>query len=247
MRTDTQVKGTPHFQRTHSLLVIETMSDGTLPIRYKTIVKAMHEPDAIALALSFLRAGHVIVVPTDTVYGVAADAFIPEAVERLYIIKERARSQPIPLLLADLEDVWKVIRSLPAPAHRLARTFWPGPLTLVLPAREEVPPIVRADGDTVGIRIPDHPRLRSLIRRLDHPLAATSANISGHPPARDVSNVLEQLKGRVPLVLDDGPTPGGSPSTVVDCTGPEPVILRPGPLSEEDIRRVWHGEHPSQN
>ncbi len=211
------------------------------PVRYKTIVKAFHEPDAIALALSFLRAGHVIVVPTDTVYGVAADALIPEAVERLYIIKERPRTQPIPLLLADVDDLWLVIRSLPAAAHRLARAFWPGPLTLVLPARREIPAVVRAHRDTVGVRIPAHDRLRELIRRLGHPLATTSANLSGHPPALNVDDLLAQLGGRIPLILDDGPAAGGQPSTVVDCTGSQPVILRPGPISEEDIQRVVQG------
>ncbi len=213
----------------------------TYPVRYKTMIKGIDEPDAIALALSFLRAGHVIVVPTDTVYGVAADALIPEAVERLYIIKERGRDHPIPLLLADVEDLWQVIRYLPAAAHRLAQAFWPGPLTLVLPARQEIPAVVRAGRDTVGVRIPNHDRLRQLIRRLGHPLAATSANISGRAPALTVEDVLSQLGGRIPLILDDGPAPGGQPSTVVDCTGISPVILRPGPIPEEEIQRVAQG------
>ena len=209
------------------------------PVRHKTIIKRIEEPDAIALALSFLRSGHVIVVPTDTVYGLAADGLNPEAVERLYIIKARPRSQPIPVLLADIEDVWFVIRSLPAPAHRLARAFWPGPLTLVLPARPELPAVLRGGRDTVGVRIPNHEWLRALIRRLRRPLAATSANLSGQPPALTADEVTAQIDERVPLILDAGPAPGGQPSTVVDCTGPEPVILRPGPISEEDIRRVW--------
>ncbi len=212
------------------------------PVRHKTIIKHIEEPDAMALALSFLRSGHVAVVPTDTVYGLAADALNPEAVERLYIIKERPRSQPIPVLLADIEDVWFVIRSFPAPAHRLARAFWPGPLTLVLPARPELPSILREGKDTVGVRIPNHDWLRTLIRRLRRPLAATSANLSGHPPALSAQEVVTSMGERVPLVLDAGPAPGGQPSTVVDCTGSEPVILRSGPVGEKEIRRVWEAE-----
>lgn len=223
-------------------ILIMGLTVGTYAVRYKTQVKPITDPDALAFALSLLRAGHVIAVPTDTVYGVAADGLNPDAIERLYEVKQRPRERPIPLLLADLEDVWHVIRSFPAPAHRLARTFWPGPLTLVLPARPEIPSVLLAGGTTVGVRIPAHERLRELIRRFGRPLAATSANLSDHPPALTAEDVLAQLSGRIPLILDDGPAPGGQPSTVVDCTGSEPVILRPGPLSEEAIARVWFGE-----
>lgn len=210
--------------------------------RYKTVVKPMRDPDAVARALSLLRSGHVVAIPTDTVYGVAVDGLNPDAIQRLYQVKERPADRPIPLLLADVEDVWHVIRSLPAAAHRLARRFWPGPLTLVLPARPELSPVLLAGGDTVGVRIPDHACLRDLIRRFGRPLAATSANLSDRPPALTAADVLAQLDERIPLVLDDGSAPGGRPSTVVDCTGTDPVILRPGPLDEGTIRAVWHGE-----
>ncbi len=210
--------------------------------QYETVVKQTGEPDTLALALSFLRGGHVIAVPTDTVYGVAADGLNPDAVARLFVVKERPQERAIPLLLADIDDVWHVIRSFPPGAHRLAQAFWPGPLTLVLPAREGLPAGVLGDRNTVGVRIPDHAWLRDLIRRLGHPLAATSANISGRPPALSAHEVLAQLGGRIPLIVDDGPAPGGVPSTVVDCTGPELRILRPGPLDEAALRRVWAGE-----
>lgn len=214
----------------------------TQAVRYRTTVKSTREPDALAFALSFLRAGHVIAVPTDTVYGVAADGLHPDAIQRLYEVKGRPANRPIPLLLADIADVWHVIRSFPAGAHRLARAFWPGPLTLVLPARPELPPVLLAGGTTVGVRIPDHDWLRELIRRLGRPLAATSANLSDHPPALTAQDVLKQLGGRIPLVIDDGPARGGQASTVVDCTGEAPRILRHGPLKEEEIARVWEGE-----
>ncbi len=211
-------------------------------VRYKTVCKPIDTPDAIAFAVSLLRSGHVIAVPTDTVYGVASDGLNPDAIRRLYEVKERPADKPIPLLLADIDDVWHVIRSFPAGAHRLAQAFWPGPLTLILPARPELPGVLLAGGDTVGVRIPAHNDLRKLIRRLGRPLAATSANLSGHPPALTAQDVLEQLGGRIPLILDGGRTPGGRPSTVVDCTGDDPVILREGPISEEDVRRVWAGQ-----
>ena len=209
--------------------------------QYETVVKPERDPDTLAMALSFLRGGHVIAVPTDTVYGVAADGLNPDAVERLFAVKERPPERAIPLLLAEIEDVWHVIRSFPPGAHRLAQALWPGPLTLVLPAREGLPKVLLGGKDTVGVRIPDHAWLRALIRQLSRPLAATSANISGRPPARTPEEVVTQLAGRIPLVVDGGPAPEGVPSTVVDCTGPEPVILRPGPLSEEKIRALWEG------
>lgn len=209
---------------------------------YETTVKPIHDPDTLALALSFLRGGHVIAIPTDTVYGVASDALNPDAVERLFAVKERPAERAIPLLLADIDDVWHVIRSFPPGANRLARALWPGPLTLVLPAREGLPSALLGGKDTVGVRIPDHPWLRELIRQLGHPLAATSANISGQPPGRTAAEVLAQLKGRIPLIVDGGPAPGGVPSTVVDCTGPEPTILRAGPLDPETIHRLWRGD-----
>ncbi len=218
----------------------------TQAVRYRTAIKSTREPEALAFALSFLRGGHVIAVPTDTVYGVAADWLNPDAIQRLYDVKERPTNRPIPLLLADTDDVWHVIRSFPAGAHRLARVFWPGPLTLVLPARPGLPPVLLAGGDTVGVRIPDHDWLRELIRRLGRPLAATSANLSDQSPARTAEDVLAQLGGRIPLVIDDGPARGGQASTVVDCTGERPRILRAGPIGEEDILRVWQGEGEGQ-
>ena len=214
----------------------------TQAVRYNTAVKSTCDPDTLPVALSFLRAGHVIVVPTDTIYGVAADGLNPDAIQRLYDVKERPADRPIPLLLADIADVWHVIRSFPAGAHRLAKTFWPGPLTLVLPARPELPSILLAGGTTVGLRIPDHDWLRDLIRRLGRPLATTSANLSNRPPARTAQEALAQLEGRIPLVIDDGLARGGQASTVVDCTGERPRVLRPGPISEEEILRVWMGE-----
>jgi len=209
---------------------------------YRTVVVAMTDPDALSLALRLLGEGHVIGVPTDTVYGVAADGRDPEAVARLYQVKERPADRPIPLLLADMTGVHQVVRAFPEPARRLARRFWPGPLTLVLPARPDLPTILLAGGDTVGVRVPNHDRLRDLIRRFARPLAATSANLSDRPPALTAADVVAQLGGRIPLVLDDGPAPEGQPSTVVDCTGPEPIVLRPGPIDEDTILKVWHND-----
>lgn len=182
----------------------------------------MHE------ALHLLRSGAAIAFPTDTVYGIGANGLNAAAVLQLYQIKERPRSQPIPVLLADPADLALVSSVVPAHAAALAQRYWPGGLTLVVPAAPHLPAELLAGGTSVAVRVPDHPALRSLISQLGRPLAATSANLHGKPNPRTAQDVVAQLRDRLPLVLDGGATAGDIASTIVDLTGPSPRVLRQG-------------------
>lgn len=191
------------------------------------------QPDAIEQALRILRAGGLAAFPTDTVYGLGALAFDGPAVESIYAAKDRPVEKAIPILIADADDLDKVAVDIPPMARILAARFWPGPLTLVVPKQPTLPEAISAT-TTVAVRIPDHPVARALLRAAG-PMAVTSANLSGQPSPVEAEEVLRQLNGRIPLVLDGGVTPGGVPSTLVDCLGAEPVLLREGPLTKEQI------------
>ncbi len=193
---------------------------------------------AIQRALELVRRGEVIALPTDTVYGIATDGFNAAAVEKLFIAKDRPPSKAIMLLLGDFEDLNKAAASVPLPARRLAERFWPGGLTLVVHARQELPANLRADGETIGVRLPNSNLVREFIRSLGRPLAATSANLSGGENPRTAQDVFHSLGGRIALILDGGATPGNIPSTVVDCTKEPPRILRAGAISIQDIARA---------
>jgi L-threonylcarbamoyladenylate synthase len=193
----------------------------------------------VARALKVLDGGGLVAFPTDTVYGVGALAFDGKAVESIYAAKDRPVEKAIPILIADLDDLSKVTASpLPPMAIKLASRFWPGPLTLVLPKVSSLPEAVSAT-DTVAIRVPDHEVARALLRAAG-PMAVTSANISGQASPSTAEEVFAQLGGRIPLIIDGGRTPGGVPSTLVDCTGEAPKILREGPIALEELLAVLH-------
>ncbi len=195
------------------------------------------DPDCIALAVEILRDGGVVAFPTDTVYGLAADARQPDAVAELYIVKRRAPDKAIPILIAGLEDLQHFVSHVPEPARRLMEAFWPGGLTLILPIAPNVPAII-SPGPGIAVRMPNHPVPRELIRRLGAPLATTSANISGAESPSTAQEVFAQLGRRVDLILDGGPTPGPIPSTIVDFTSSPPRLLRAGALDPAEIRRL---------
>jgi L-threonylcarbamoyladenylate synthase len=199
----------------------------------KTEVLSASDPNAMRHAADVLRHNGLVAFPTDTVYGVGALAFKAEAVQRLYVVKGRATDKAIAVLVARTADLPKVAQELTPSAQRLARAFWPGPLTLVVPKHPDLPAAVSAL-PTVGVRFPDHPVARGLLE-LTGPLAVTSANRSGEPNALTAEEVLAHLSGRVDLLIDGGRAPGGIPSTVVDCTGLVPMILRQGPVSAAEI------------
>jgi L-threonylcarbamoyladenylate synthase len=185
-----------------------------------------------------LRRGEVVAFPTDTVYGIGAHAMLPSAVEQLYAIKERPRDKAIPLLIPALAALPAVAMSIPKEAIALAERFWPGALTIVLRRARQVPDAVTAGGDTVAVRVPDHPVTSALLAALDAPLATTSANLSSHPAPDTAQGVLDQLDGRIALLLDGGTCPGGVASTVVDLTVSPLRILRQGGIPEAAIMAV---------
>jgi L-threonylcarbamoyladenylate synthase len=194
-------------------------------------------PDAPARAAAVIRGGGLIVLPTDTVYGVAADLWQPDAVAALYAAKRRPPDRAIPILLSAGDEIDQVAERVPEAARRLAAAFWPGPLTVVVPKRPTVPEIVSAL-PTVGVRVPDHDAARAAIRACGGALAVTSANLSDRPSARTAGEAASALGAAVDLVLDGGPAPGGTPSTVVDVMGGTLRVLRPGPISEAALRAV---------
>lgn len=197
------------------------------------IIPATH-PSAIIHAVDVLSRCGLVAFPTDTVYGLAASPFDEASIERLYVVKGRNHTRAIALLMSKAEQLDQVAVNISLAARKLANIFWPGPLTLVLDRHPSLPDIL-APEPTIGVRIPDHP---DALRLMDEtgPLAVTSANISGEPPAKTAQEIMAQLKGRIHLIIDGGPSPGGVPSTVVDCTTPSLEVLRPGPLSLEQLQ-----------
>ena len=192
-------------------------------------------PAAHVDAVELLRAGGIVAVPTDTVYGIAADMALPDAIERLFAAKGRPPEKAVAVLLADAAQAAELGVLNPA-ATLLAERFWPGGLTLVLPVRSEarLPRVLAGGAPTIGVRVPDHPTPRALAAVLG-PLPTTSANRSGEADARDAHEILERLGDSLALVLDGGPIRGGPASTVVDCTLEWPSILREGAIPSASI------------
>jgi L-threonylcarbamoyladenylate synthase len=199
------------------------------------IIRADH-PVALTHAADILTHGGLVAFPTDTVYGLAVLPFQEEYVERLYIAKGRNSDRAIAVLLGEYEQLGQVARDIGETARRWAQVFWPGPLTLIVPCQESIPEMLSSK-PTIGVRIPDHPVALSLLQMVG-PLAVSSANLSGQANANTAQEVFDQLNGRIHLILDGGRTLGGVPSTVVDCSVADPVILRQGPLTLEDLMRV---------
>ncbi len=192
----------------------------------------------IEQGVEIIRRGGVIAFPTDTVYGLGAGAYIEPAIERIFKVKQRPPEMALPLLLADASQIHEVARDLPPHAWRLIKRFWPGGLTLVVYRTKIIKDIITAGGDTVAIRMPDHPVARSLIRGSGMPIIGTSANISSQSPVLTAEDVRRQIGDKVDLIIDGEPVPLGIESTVVDVTGEVAVILREGAVSREEIAKV---------
>jgi L-threonylcarbamoyladenylate synthase len=189
---------------------------------------------AIVEAAAWLRRGFPVVFPTDTVYGVGVLPFEEAAIERLYVVKGRPASKGIPILLSDPVYLDRVAGKIPPFARSLIDRFWPGPLTIIVPRAPGLPDLI-SPNENIAVRIPGHDVARDLIREAGGAVATSSANLSGQEPARTGVAALAALQGMVAAVLDDGPSPGDRPSTIVDCTSPHPAILRLGPLSAADL------------
>ena len=196
------------------------------------------EPDIIARAAAVLRRGGLVAFPTETVYGLGADALNPRAVARIFAVKGRPADNPLIVHIAWKEQLREVARAIPESAWRLAEHFWPGPLTFVLPRHEQVPLETTGGLETVAVRMPDSAIALALIRALGRPIAAPSANLSGRPSPTAAEHVYEDLCGRIELILDGGPTRIGVESTVLDLTTTPPTILRPGGVSPEQLRPI---------
>lgn len=196
------------------------------------------EPRALQEAVGVLRRGGLVAFPTETVYGLGANALDESAVGRLFVAKGRPAYNPVIVHVPDVASARTLAREWPAPAERLAAAFWPGPLTLVVPKAAVVPDVVTAGLGCVALRVPAHPVALALLRTAAIPLAAPSANSSGELSPTTAAHVLKGLGSRVDLILDAGPTTIGIESTVIDLCGPHPTLLRPGLLSEPEIEAV---------
>jgi L-threonylcarbamoyladenylate synthase len=194
--------------------------------------------ETIATAARLLRDGKLVVFPTETVYGLGANAISEAAVRGIFEAKGRPSNNPLIVHVPDVCGAMQLTTDWPETADRLAQAFWPGPLTLVLPRRSHVPDIVTAGGPTVAVRCPAHPVARALLRASGLPVAAPSANRSGLLSPTRAEHALHDLEGRVDLILDAGPTSEGIESTVVDLSRERPLLLRPGTVTPEAIERV---------
>jgi L-threonylcarbamoyladenylate synthase len=184
----------------------------------------------IAHAAPILRDGGLVVFPTETFYGLAANPFHERAARRLYAAKRREADKPILLLIAKIEQLAAIVQEIPDVHQNLMRRFWPGPLTLVFPAQPHLSPLLTAGTATIALRQTSHPAARMLIDAFGQPITGTSANFSGQKPARTISQLPAELLAACDLILDGGPTPGGQPSTVVGLKNGEPVMLRQGAI-----------------
>jgi L-threonylcarbamoyladenylate synthase len=192
----------------------------------------------IARAAAVLRGGGLAAFPTETVYGLGANALDPVAVSRIFAAKDRPANNPIIVHVSDAAAAAQIVAAWPQSAARLAERFWPGPLTLVLPKAAGLPDAVTAGGPTVAVRVPAHPVALALIRAAGVPVAAPSANRSGYLSPTCAEHVVAGLDGRIEIVLDAGPVPGGIESTVLDLSSDLPRLLRPGLLSVADLRSI---------
>ena len=195
-------------------------------------------------AVAVLRRGGVIGIPTDTVYGIAANAFDEDAVDRVFRLKGREDTSPIPVLIGEVADLFRYGTNITDEAVALAEAFWPGQLTIVVSKSDLIPPVVSGGLDTVGLRIADHPVPRRLTSDLGAPITATSANISGTESLNSARSVAEQLGTSLDLVLDGGQLAPSRPSTVIDATSSPPKILREGAVPASAIARALKSPLP---
>jgi L-threonylcarbamoyladenylate synthase len=202
------------------------------------VESARPDPTSIARAAAVLRAGGLVAFPTETVYGLGANALDPVAVKRIFAAKGRPVNNPLIVHVASVAAARELVADWPETAEQLAARFWPGPLTLVLPKREIVPDIVTAGAATVGVRLPAHPVAHAIIEAAGVPIAAPSANRSNEVSPTTAAHVLKSLGDQVDVVLDGGATPGGLESTVLDLASDQPQLLRPGLVLPGEIEQV---------
>lgn len=196
------------------------------------------DPTALAQAAALLRAGEVVGIPTETVYGLGANALDEDAVGKIFAAKGRPQDNPLIVHIADFDAIYALSPAVPDAARALAERFWPGPLTIIVPKSDRVPAATSGGLDTVGVRLPAHPIARELIRLAGVPIAAPSANTSGRPSTTTAQHVLRDLTGKIPAVVEGGACTVGVESTVVSLAGDTPRLLRPGGVTLEQLREV---------
>lgn len=202
------------------------------------LLSSRNGQEDIQIAARILRAGGLVAIPTETVYGLAADAFNPEAIRNIFKAKGRPQDNPLIVHIADLDALPMLVTSFPESARKLAAAFWPGPLTMVLPKAEQVPGEVSAWLSTVAVRFPSHPIVRQIILAAGTPLAAPSANLSGCPSPTSAEHVFADLSGRIDAIFDGGVCDVGVESTVIALNTPVPTLLRPGGVTLEQLQEV---------
>jgi len=205
---------------------------------FSTEVHPADAPGALGQAAELLAQGQLVALPTETVYGLAADARSPEAVARIFEAKGRPAGNPLIVHVDSVEMAKDCVAAWPSAAAQLAEAFWPGPLSLVLPKADSIPDIVTAGGATVAVRCPAHPVFSAVLAKCGFPLAAPSANRSNRVSPTRAEHVVDQLGGRIPLILDGGACDLGIESTVLDLTGDTPTLLRPGMISLGQLQAV---------
>ena len=193
---------------------------------------------SIALAAELLQKGELVALPTETVYGIAADARNGEAVKKIFEAKGRPQDNPLIVHIYGMEMLKGIVSEVPDRAYKLAKAFWPGPLTMVMPRGGEVSDVTCAGLDTVGVRMPSHPVVQAVIKASGVAFAAPSANLSGKPSPTNAQDTLVDMDGRLPLILDGGESAVGVESTVVAVTGEHPMLLRPGYVTKEQMEEV---------
>lgn len=195
--------------------------------------------DAARACADAVAAGELVVIPTDTVYGIAADTLNESALVKIFEAKGRPQDMPIPVLVASVDDVSGVAAGeLSAEARALMERFWPGALTVIVPRAGHLPPVIAAGGDTIGLRLPDCEVARAIIAECGGALATTSANFTTLPPACAVDELAPELLTHIAVVIDSGRCPGGTASTVLDLTTCPPQVLREGPITREQLREL---------
>lgn len=194
--------------------------------------------ESIALAAKLLKQGELVALPTETVYGIAADARNGEAVHKIFEAKGRPQDNPLIVHICGMDMLHGIVSEVPERAKKLAAAFWPGPLTMVMPRGPEVSEVTCAGLDTVGVRMPSHPVVQAVIKASGVAFAAPSANLSGKPSPTNAQDTLADMDGRLPLILDGGESAVGVESTVVSVIGEHPMLLRPGYITKEQMEAV---------
>lgn len=201
-------------------------------------IENINQKTEIKKAADIIRSGGLVGLPTETVYGLGANAFDEEAVKSVFVAKGRPGDNPLIVHISEFKEIYNLVREVPDNAKKLAEKYWPGPLTIILPKSDKIPDAVSAGLDTVAVRLPSHPIMREIIRESGVPIAAPSANLSGSPSPTNAQCVLDDMNGRIPMIVDGGDCQVGVESTVITFATDVPRLLRPGGVTPEQIEEV---------